>query len=75
MTMCLECGSFCSTQADIPEYEEEIRRAEEQIRIGEKLGRQNWVEKNREYLENLQSMKERILRENIVHKNGRLREG
>ena len=42
--------------------------------IGEATDRPDWVDKNRVYLENLESMKTRILQERIVHKNGNLRE-
>ena len=34
-SMCMECPSFCTTKDDIPEYEAEIKRVKEQIRIGE----------------------------------------
>ena len=42
--------------------------------IGEAMDRSDWVDKNRVYLENLESMKTRILQERIIHKNGNLRE-
>jgi len=74
MQMCLECPSFCSTKDDLPEYESEIKRVEGHIKIGEKLDRADWVEKNKQYLENLNRMKDRILHEGVVHKNGKLRE-
>lgn len=72
--MCLECTSFCSTKEDIPAYDAEIKRVEALISIGEKTGRQDWVDKNSRYLENLKKLKERILQNGIVHKNGKLRE-
>ena len=72
--MCLECTSFCSTKEDIPAYDAEMKRVEALISIGEKTGRQDWVEKNSRYLENLKKIKERILQNGIVHKNGKLRE-
>lgn len=72
--MCLECTSFCSTKEDLEAYETEIKRVKELMIIGEATGRMDWVDKNRLYLKNLESMKTRILQEGIVHKNGNLRE-
>lgn len=72
--MCLGCTSFCSTADDLPMYEAEIERVEKQIAIGEGNDRNEWVVKNGEYLKNLELMKQRILQEGLVHKNGRLRE-
>ena len=74
MNMCIECPSFCTTKADLPEYEAEIKRIKEQIRIGESCDRQDWIDKNTEYLSRLEKMRERILSEGIIHKNGKLRE-
>lgn len=71
---CLECASFCSTRENESEYREEIRRVGAQIALGKRLGRQEWVDKNQEYLELLMAMAERICQEGIVHKNGALRE-
>lgn len=71
---CLECASFCSTRENESEYREEIRRVGAQIALGKRLGRQEWVDKNQEYLELLMAMAERIRQEGIVHKNGALRE-
>ena len=71
---CLECASFCSTRENESEYREEIRRVGAQIALGKRLGRQEWVDKNQEYLELLMAMVERIRQEGIVHKNGALRE-
>ncbi len=71
---CLECASFCSTHENETEYREEIKRVGAQIALGERLGRSEWVEKNKEYLELLLTMVERIRQEGIVHKNGALRE-
>jgi len=70
----LECASFCSTRDNETEYREEIKRVGAQIALGERLGRPEWVDKNKEYLELLLAMVERIRREGIVHKNGSLRE-
>lgn len=72
--ICLECASFCSSKEDLPLYDAEISRVKALISIAEKTGRSDWIEKNRQYLTNLNSMKERILQEGTVHKNGRLRE-
>lgn len=74
MNHCLECGSFCSCEDDIPEYEAEIKRIREKIDIGTELGRDDWVEKNSQYLLLLESMVDRIRREKVVHKNGGSRE-
>ena len=71
---CLECASFCSTRENEAEYREEIKRVGVQIALGERLGRPEWVDKNKEYLELLLAMVERIRQEGIVHKNGALRE-
>lgn len=74
MKMCLECGSFCSTAEDLSAYESEIKRVAELIGISNALRREEWSEKNQKYLETLEAMRDRILREGLVHKNGRLRE-
>ena len=71
---CLECASFCSTRANEAEYREEIKRVGAQIALGKRLNRPEWVDKNKEYLELLLAMVERIRQEGIVHKNGALRE-
>lgn len=73
--MCLDCASFCSTKEDLPAYEAEIKRVQAMISIAEKTGRNDWIEKNSQYLENLIKMRDRILQEGIIHKNGKLREG
>lgn len=72
--MCLECTSFCATKEDLSSYDAEIKRVKAMISIAEKTDRADWIEKNNQYLENLIGMKERILQEGIVHKNGNLRE-
>lgn len=72
--ICLECASFCTAQEDLPAYEAEIKRVEALILIAEKTQRNDWVEKNSQYLKNLTMMRDRILQEGIVHKNGKLRE-
>ena len=68
------CGSFCSCEEDIPEYEAEIERVREKIRLGGEIGRNDWVIKNQEYLEVLKKMVHKIRTEKIVHKNGATRE-
>lgn len=75
MAKCLECAEFCSTTENIPEYEEEIKRVEALIEISRENGRQDWEEKNAEYLEILKKMLLRIEKEGSVHKHARLREG
>jgi len=59
---------------NIPEYEKEIARVKEQLRISKTLGREEWVEKNRNYLEILEKMLARIRKERLIHKNGSHRE-
>lgn len=74
MNQCLECGSFCSTKNNIPEFEEEIKRVKKLIEISKANGRNDWEEKNQEYLKTLENMVKRVKEEGIVHKNGSLRE-
>jgi len=71
---CLECASFCSSRGNEAEYREEIKRVGAQIALGKRLGRQEWIEKNQEYMGLLLAMLERIQKEGTVHKNGALRE-
>jgi hypothetical protein len=68
------CGNFCTSSKNTAEYEAEIKRIQEQIDLGRKMSRENWVEKNQKYLELLEKMLARIQAEGVVHKNGRLRE-
>ncbi len=75
MQMCLDCPNFCSTSEDLSAYDAEINRVKALIAIAEKTERHDWKEKNIRYLENLTGMKEKVLQERIVHKNGKLREG
>ena len=72
---CLECANFCSSRDNESEYKEEIRRVGEHIALAKRLGRDDWVEKNTEYLQLLLAMLEKIKAEGVVHKNGTLREG
>ena len=74
MNQCLECGSFCSTKNNIPEYEEEIKRVKKLLEISKANDRNGWEEKNQEYLKTLENMVKRVKEEGIVHKNGSLRE-
>ena len=71
---CLECANFCSSRENESEYREEIRRVGEQIALAKRLSREDWVEKNTEYLQLLLAMVEKIKAEGVVHKNGALRE-
>jgi len=75
MKHCLECANFCSSRENESEYREEIRRVGEQIALAKRLDRDDWIEKNTEYLKLLLAMLERIKAEGVVHKNGALREG
>jgi hypothetical protein len=44
------------------------------IRLGQTLGREEWVEKNKEYLERLIQMQSKLTEKGIVHKSGSMRE-
>ena len=44
------------------------------IRIGQTLGREEWVKKNQEYLERLIRMQKELADKGIVHKSGPMRE-
>ncbi|MBQ8230953.1 MAG: tyrosine-type recombinase/integrase [Lachnospiraceae bacterium] len=74
MNHCVECANFCTCRDNIPEYEAEIDRVRKQIELSNNLDRIDWVEKNRNYLETLEKMLERIRAEGLVHKNGHIRE-
>jgi hypothetical protein len=71
---CLDCANFCTSRENIPEYEKEIERVREQLKISRTLGRSEWEEKNRIYLEILEKMLARIQKEGLIHKNGSHRE-
>ena len=71
---CLNCANFCTSRDNIPEYEKEIERVKEQLKISKTLGRGEWEEKNRDYLEVLEKMLARIQKEGLIHKNGSHRE-
>ncbi|SNT29002.1 Site-specific recombinase XerD [Anaerovirgula multivorans] len=71
---CLDCANFCTSRDNITEYEKEIERVREQLEISKMLGRGEWEEKNRNYLEILKRMLARIQKEGLIHKNGSHRE-
>ena len=71
---CLECPSFCSTKENIDEYDAEIAKVQAMIDVGRALGRDDWVEKNREYLGRLAEMKTMLDEKGIIHKSGSVRE-
>ncbi|ALB44088.1 tyrosine-type recombinase/integrase [Clostridium beijerinckii] len=74
MNHCLNCGSFCTTVENIPEYEEEIEHVKKQIAISERFGRELWAEKNKTYLKLLDDTLTRVKEQKIIHKNGKSRE-
>jgi integrase len=71
---CIDCANFCTGQNNISEYENEIERVSDQLRISKTLGRSVWEEKNQNYLETLERMLSRIEKEGLIHKNGSHRE-
>jgi integrase len=74
MNHCLNCGSFCTTVENIPEYEEEIEHVKKQIEISERCGRELWAEKNKTYLKLLEDTLLQVKEQKIIHKNGKSRE-
>jgi integrase len=74
MNHCLNCGSFCTTTENIPEYEEEIEHVKKQIEISERCGRELWAEKNKTYLRLFEDTLLRVREQKIIHKNGKSRE-
>lgn len=74
MNHCMDCANFCTCKDNIPEYEAEIERVRKLLELGIRLERDEWVEKNQNYLETLEKMMERIKTEGLVHKNGHIRE-
>jgi len=74
ISQCLNCANFCTSRDNIPEYEKEIERVREQLKISKRLGRGEWEEKNQNYLEILEKMLARIQKEGLIHKNGSHRE-
>ena len=71
---CLECPSFCSTKENLDEYASEIEKVSAMVRIGQTLGRGEWVQKNQEYLDRLIQMQSEVEEKGIVHKSGSMRE-
>ena len=71
---CLECPSFCSTTENMDEYTSEIEKVRSMICIGQTLAREEWVEKNKAYLEQLLKKQVELKEKGIVHKNGSMRE-
>jgi integrase len=71
---CIDCANFCTGLDNISEYEKEIERVREQLRISKTIGRSDWEEKNQNYLETLERMLARIQKEGLIHKNGSHRE-
>ena len=57
-----------------PAYAAEIEKVRSMIRIGETLGRNEWVTKNQEYLDRLSRMQNELEKKGIVHKSGSMRE-
>jgi ribonuclease G len=55
-------------------YTSEIEKVRSMIRLGQTLGREEWVEKNKEYLERLIQMQSKLTEKGIVHKSGSMRE-
>ena len=74
MGHCLDCANFCTARDNIPEYEKEIERVREQLKISKRLVRDEWEGKNRNYLEILEKMLAGIQKEGLIHKNGSHRE-
>jgi len=74
MNHCMACANFCTSSDNIAEYEAEIKRVQRQLELSQKLGRDEWVDKNQEYFEILEKMIARIRTEGTIHKNGNLRE-
>jgi integrase len=74
MNHCLNCGSFCTTTENIPEYEEEIQKVKSQIEVSNRCGRELWAEKNEQYLDILEKTLEKVKEHKLVHKNGKSRE-
>jgi hypothetical protein len=71
---CLECPSFCSTSENMDEYTAEIEKVNSMIRIGQTLGREEWVKKNLEYLDRLIRMQKKLEEKGVLHKSGSMRE-
>ena len=70
----MECPSFYSTRENLDEYALEIEKVSAMIRMGQTLGRDEWVQKNQEYLDRLIKMQSEVKEKGIVHKSGSMRE-
>jgi hypothetical protein len=70
----LECPSFCSTKSNLDEYASEIEKVSAMVRIGQTLGRDEWVQKNQEYLTRLIQKQGEVKEKGIIHKSGSMRE-
>ena len=70
----MDCSNYCGTNENIEEIESEITRVKELISISKGVARDDWEEKNLEYLKVLDDMLKRIRAEGTFHKNGNLRE-
>lgn len=71
---CMECPSFCSTKENLDEYDYEIEKVNSMIQMAKALGRNDWIEKNQEYLRKLETIKAEVADKGIVHKSGSMRE-
>ena len=71
---CMGCPSFCSTRENLCEYDNEIEKVKSMLHIAKTLGRDDWVEKNQEYLTRLEKTKAEIETKGIVHRSGSMRE-
>jgi integrase len=74
INQCFNCGSFCTTTMNKGEYEAEIIKVKEQIKLSKKLNRKKWIDLNEKYLETLEEMIEKIDNKKIIHKNSNSRE-
>ncbi len=59
---------------NLDEYALEIEKVSAMIRMGQTLGRDEWVQKNQEYLDRLIKMQGEVKEKGIVHKSGSMRE-
>lgn len=71
---CMECPSFCATKENLNEFASEMEKVRAMIRIGQMLGRDEWIQKNQEYLDRLNRMQDELKEKGIVHKSGSMRE-
>ncbi len=71
---CMECPSFCSTRENLDEYAAEIKKASTMLQISQILGREEWIQKNREYLDRLIRIQKELSEKGIIHKSGSMRE-